>query len=401
MEVSLSRRSRERQLRHFFLKYLIYTCLKDSVATKLQTLMAKRTLDFSDVGTSVDVKAKRHTKEEVLSPKKIKTADAHATLHALVMSMSPLKKKGTYFDGELTDGDEVTRIVGFDKAQQQKLEKFYTEKIPVILTNCEIKRNKFNNRLEVVLRSYSKIEKSDVNFEIEDSKTIGSELIELKDLGNKEEYDKITVRAQVIKLADPAQVSRGLTKQEVTIADSTEATILTLWEEDINKLSLGQTYQFNRVIVRTYRGKRQLSFPPSGASVEEIEDFNEVVDDSYDLDHDNLVEGAKVIGVSELGRIYICVQCKKGTVQRSPENAKIGCCQQCNTIQCLSLEKQTCKLLVEARGEHVSVRAYGEMMKAIVNTESEDISCEDLLSAPLFDFKYNDYHVVTSISRAR
>ena len=58
-----------------------------------------------------------------------------------------------------------------------------------------------------------------------DSKTLGSEVIKLKNLSQKEEYDKVTVRAQVIKVADPATVGRGLTKQEVTIADSTEAAL--------------------------------------------------------------------------------------------------------------------------------------------------------------------------------
>ena len=72
----------------------------------------------------------------------------------------------------------------------------------------------------------------------------------------------------------------------------------------------------------------------------------------------------------------------------------------CDTVQCLSMKKQTCKLFVEAGEEHVSVRIYGEMMKAIMNTDSNNISCEDLLSAPGFDMKYNDHHVVTSISRA-
>ena len=69
------------------------------------------------------------------------------------------------------------------------------------------------------MQSYTKIEKFDVKFKIEDSKTIRSEFIKFKTIGDKEEYDKITVLAQVIKLADPAQVGGGLTKQEVMIAD--------------------------------------------------------------------------------------------------------------------------------------------------------------------------------------
>ena len=65
-----------------------------------------------------------------------------------------------------------------------------------------------------------------MQFKMQDSKTLGSEIIELKKLSQKEEYDKVTIRAQVVKLAEPAAVGRGLTKQEVTIADSTEAALL-------------------------------------------------------------------------------------------------------------------------------------------------------------------------------
>lgn len=73
-----------------------------------------------------------------------------------------------------------------------------------------------------------------------------------------------------VNVADPATVGRGLTKQEVTIVDSTEAALLTLWEADVNTLCLGQSYQFNRILVRKYRIKYQLSYPASGASVEKL-----------------------------------------------------------------------------------------------------------------------------------
>ena len=168
----------------------------------------------------------------------------------------------------------------------------------------------------------------------------------------KSPYDKVTIRAQVVKLAEPAAVGRGLTKQEVTIADSTEAAILTLWEADVNTLRLGQSYQFNRIVIRKYRGKYQLSYPPSGASVETIDDLEEVMSDSDELDHDNILVSAEILGVN---LIYTCIQCKKSTVQRSSEKGNMGSCQQCGTTQRLSNEKQTCKLFLkggEAGEEH-------------------------------------------------
>jgi hypothetical protein len=37
--------------------------------------------------------------------------------------------------------------------------------------------------------------------------------------------------------------------------------------------------------------------------------------------------------------------------------------------------------------EHITLRVYQEMLQAICNTNNI-ITCEDLLSAPLFDLKY-------------
>lgn len=361
--------------------------------------MAKRCLE-QDVGSSVDIQPiPKKDHKIILAPKDIVSPDTHASVHAIVFSLSATKTKGTFFDGELTDGVKIIRVVGFDKNQHAKLQDFHIKQIPVTLSNCQIKFNNVYNKLEVTIHSYTNVQPSTATFTVHDPKTFGSDLIELATLTDKNEYDKVTVRAQVLKIADPAKVGKGLTKQEVTIADATEAALLTLWESDIGKVQNGCSYQFNRLIVRTYRGNRQLSFPAFGASIEPINDIGEVADDSFDLDHDNLLEGAQVMGVTNLEFIYTCMQCKKGTV-KPRENSNIGTCQQCQTTQKLNTKKQTCKVFVETLDQqHVSLRVYEDMLKAICKTNNSTVTCEDLLSAPLFDLKYNDYHVITNVSR--
>ena len=201
----------------------------------------------------------------------------------------------------------------------------------------------------------------------------------------------------MIKISDPAKVGKGLTKQEVTIADRTEAALLTLWEDDVGTLDIGLSYQFNRLIVRTYRGNRQLSLPATGASVDLIDDIGDVAEDSFDLDNDTALQAAQVMGVSALEYIYTCMQCKRGTVRPSGNN--LGTCEQCQTMQRLNTRKQTCKLFIQAREQpHITLRAYEEMLQAICNT-TNNITCEDLLSARIFNLKYNEYHVITNVSR--
>ena len=48
-----------------------------------------------------------------LSPSKITTPDEHATVMGLLASLSPIKPL-RYFDGELTNGESVIRLVGFN-----------------------------------------------------------------------------------------------------------------------------------------------------------------------------------------------------------------------------------------------------------------------------------------------
>ena len=84
-----------------------------------------------------------------------------------------------------------------------------------------------------------------------------------------------------------------------------------------------------------HRGKHQLSFPKCGASITPIEDMEDVVDDSFDLDNDTTLDGAQ---------------------------------------------------------------AYEDTLTAIVQPD-EQITCENLLASRPFNLKYNDYHVLTSVSR--
>lgn len=74
----------------------------------------------------------RKSSLEFMSPSK------HAMVEGLISSLSPMGKK--YFDGELTDGDNIVRLVGFDVSQHNKLLSYCRDKVPVKITNCEMKQ---------------------------------------------------------------------------------------------------------------------------------------------------------------------------------------------------------------------------------------------------------------------
>ena len=125
--------------------------------------MAKWVLDLEDnkAGKS---KIKKE-KQTVLSPSKIESPAPNTTVDALVASLSPPRKSGRYFDGELTDGWRVIR----PEIHRDVLESYYKTNRPVTLEGCRIQSNQTYKKLEVAIKDYTKISPSDV---CEDGKSL-------------------------------------------------------------------------------------------------------------------------------------------------------------------------------------------------------------------------------------
>ena len=90
------------------------------------------------------------------------------------------------------------------------------------------------------------------------------------------------------------------------IKDDTGSATLKTWEKDVGSLKLVESYQ---VVVRSFKGKTNLSIPPCGASIQPINDLTDVskTEDSDDHEADDIFIGAKIIGVHQLEYIYICL----------------------------------------------------------------------------------------------
>jgi hypothetical protein len=351
-------------------------------------------LDLESHSTS-PMKKEKHTP---ISPSKIISPTPHATVDALVASLSPPRKSGRYFDGELTDGEKVIRVIGFKTAQHDILQSYYEKQLPVTLQGCKVQFNQSNNQLEVAIKDYTKITTSTSTFDVANMMTLGAQEIELKQLPSVSEFNRVICRALVTKQSEPQKVGGGKTKQDVTIKDATGSATLTLWENDVGSLKVGDSYQFNRVVVRTFKNKTYLSLPPSGATIEPIDDLGDVSEtDDSDEGVDEVLLGAKIIGVHQLEHLYICLQCKKGKL--SSQQGNIATCDLCNTTQELHSTKQTAKLFLEGDDitQHVTIRAYQDMLQAI--TGDNPITAQNLLTAPKFDASYNDYHVLTGVTR--
>ena len=127
------------------------------------------------------------------------------------------------------------------------------------------------------------------------------------------------------------------------------------------------------------------------------------MDDPYELHHDNILEGALIIGVSHLELIYSGIQCKKKHSEKDvKEDRDVHRFMQRVWNQHKSYKLKNPCVISFWKLVTNTCPFYGDAMKALVGKKANRITCEDLLYPPPFDVQYNnDYHIVTSMSRPR
>ena len=102
---------------------------------------------------------------------KVKEEALCADLHGIVTSLSPIKKARAagshYYDGEICDGVQTLRFVGFLAVHKRQLDDFFESKKSVFMNYCQIKRSiRDSDKLEVIVKGCSKICKSEKKFDV-------------------------------------------------------------------------------------------------------------------------------------------------------------------------------------------------------------------------------------------
>ena len=275
--------------------------------------------------------AKEIKEEEFPSLEAVNTSD-NAKVHAVVSSLSPMKKgkAANFFEATITDGKTEMRVVGFQGTHRKRLADFQENSQTVTLENCKIKKARQSDDLEVQLKSNTTLRKSPMKYAVS-SKSLMKEDICLKDLTDKPVYSKVSFQAKVINVDYPAKLAGGLSKQEVTVADSTAAARITLWQSDINTVEEFESYYFKGMSVRSFKNENNLSKPKDDASITPIDDIGDVVSD--DLPQNSVtVHNAEVIGVQSLQSYAACLACN-GKVNEVDADTNIAQCSKCQMSQ--------------------------------------------------------------------
>ena len=320
-----------------------------------------------------------------------------AKVHGVVTSVSPMKQAATtqFFDAKLVDNDSEIRVVGFSPVLRKRLADYELKKDSLTLNNCKIKKAKYSEDLEILLNPSTEISNSPKKFDAEKEARVASKEISVSDVELKRDYDKVTIRAKVVKVQPPVQLAAGLKKQEVTAADSTGVIKITLWEDAVNAVDEDVCYEFSNFTIRTYKHERYISMPKSSATIQEIGDLGEVAEDDLP-EADTVICDATVIAAM-INSYSSCVSGCGGKL--ACLSSEVSICEKCKLEQltCKTATKTSATLHLLSRGEHYTLTGFHNILAAIVQPE-EDITTTNLLRASPFTC-HCENNVISSIAR--
>ena len=349
--------------------------------------------------------------EEFEDVSNVSHTSPNAKIHGVISALSPMKRSRncSYFDGEITDGKACMRLFGFDAGVRKRLVDFEERKSAVALSNCEVKTSRKGEELEVLLTKDTYPMNSEKVFDISEgaTKKVGKKIV-LSDLEDIAPFQRVTLVAKAIRGDQIEEVPGGKKKQDFVIGDGTGTARFTVWESEIGKVEVGESYSLNDIMVREFRGRKFLSTSKDKSGIEPISDIGEVAEEDPEKACSTSdvagsltcrVRDVRVVGVKQLDKYRECLQCKTKLIA-DPEDPDLGQCQKCNMLQCLDAGGQglSVQVMIAGNGEMFTLRAFGKIVENIAQKPADEVSMGALLKAKPFNMVYLD-GIIQSISR--
>ena len=123
------------------------------------------------------------------------------------------------------------------------------------------------------------------------------------------QYEKVTVHVKVLKVFASQQVGLdSKRKQDVSVADQTASTTVVLWENHVDSLKVGQSYNLANFHVKEFKGQKHLSMPKQDFAITPIEVIETAVAPPPDEEH-TTIDNVTIIGVPQLDEYNACLKC--------------------------------------------------------------------------------------------
>ena len=328
-----------------------------------------------------------------------------ADIHGVVTSISPVKKskKGnTYYHGQVCDGKQSLRFVGFASTHQKLLRDFLDKREAVEIRNCQIKKsNRDSDKLEVMVKGATKIYPSPKKFDVSELEFQSTEAtqITLSQVDETEAFKIIDVCVKVVSCSEPVTLGTRQ-KQEVQVSDATGCGVVQLWEQNIGLLSQGRSYKLQHFRIVEYENIKFIAMCWEGSEALPIEDLKCVVQspvDAADVEATcTTLHKPKIAAVFKIDSFFKCLRC--GSRTEPAENQEVRCCNQdCGILNNSAFcEKfNSAEILVVEGQQKIQLTAFGEKVSELLGDSTMAPTEEALMRCPpILELKFQNNEIV-------
>ena len=170
-------------------------------------------------------------------------------IHVSKIKIPANPKSSRYFDFELQEGEREARVVCFNADQMDEVKSKEDSKVPVTVTNVSPTKRRYSENVEYRMNKFSRVSRAK-NLEIRRVNSI-KEILDSIGVG-----DIVRLKAKVLQKSQTTSVysrvmKKDLSKCDVVVADLGVAMVITLWEENISKVSVDNSCCFYEMVVNS------------------------------------------------------------------------------------------------------------------------------------------------------
>lgn len=325
-----------------------------------------------------------------------------ANIHGIVTKLSPVKKSKNdiyYYDGQICDGKQSLRFVGFDSSQREIFQGHLKKKNSIEIRRCQIKKSKLDmDKLEILVKQASIICPSTKTFDVSavEFENTGAIDITLNQVDQTKTRTTINVDVKVVSCGEPITLGTKQ-KQDVHICDNTGWAILQLWEENIGLLMEGCSYHLKHFRIAEFEKEKFIAMWWEGSEIHRIEELENTVDPPLDA----AVVAAKCItlqnpriaAVCKLEKVFKCLKCGSDTEPAQTNEVRCKCGTLNNSTYCDSI--CSAEIVIIDGDRKIPLIVLGDMIAQLLDDINATPTEEALLrSPPITELKYCNNKII-------
>lgn len=277
-----------------------------------------------------------------------------------------------------TAEEDSVRLVCYSPEKRTNFHQSQVKQLPVRITNAKKSPNKrLTTKEEYTITKRARVFPTTLDFSF--NETLSNRFHTVDDALKEDLYETVDLKVKVLsKCEDKETVFLGETprcKTDAIVADETNSVKLVLWEDTIDKIIVGKSYQIDNCKVRIFEDKKYINTNEL-TKITEVEDIKDVNLASPEV-QENLAIG-KCIGV-DIKKNNSCIMCNKKLADLQLTQETITC-PNCHLtmLSTMTKKKMVCQLVLEIEGKLYNYTTFNDAIQSFLRNIKCDTPATEL-----------------------